>query len=566
MMRYLTLLFCILFSGQSFATTITTQLDRSTIGINESFSLVFEATGSVDDDPDFTPLEKDFDILNRSQSSNISFINGNYKKSQTWTLNLMAKQEGVLTIPSISFGADKSPQARLTVKAAAQADPATQDVFVEAEVSANDAYVQQQIIFTMRLLTSVNLSSVNFSDLKTENVDTRIEALSDGKQYRSQRGNRTYLVVEKKYALFPQQQGTLHIPALLAEAAIGSRSQSLFDPFNRSAQVQRFRSKAFDINIRNIPASFKGNTWLPSSELQLDEQWPANNEFKAGEPITRTISILANGLTAEQLPDLNYTDVQNIKQYPDQATLNNSKQDDGIIGIRQQKIALIPVRGGNYKLPAIEIPWWNIKTNKMETARIAERTFKVSKSANDVRTLTPVEPDTNVISDQLMNEATPPTATNTQTAPTSSLPWWISLFFAVGWLFTAIAWWMSARKHKVIPANKPGNPTVHIKAALKNLHSACNNNDPQACRTHLLAWGKAQFGDRIVTLDDLARIASNSDLQSAIIQLNACLYSTKPLSWNGQALWQAVQQVNSATTTQPDQSARDLEPMYKLAD
>ena len=149
-MRYLTLLFIALFSGQIFAATITAQTDRSTISINESFSLILEATGSVDDDPDFSPLEKDFDILNRSQSSNISYINGNYSKSLTWTLHLMAKQEGILTIPSIAFGKDKSPQLRMTIKPAGKTDPATQDIFVEADISVKEAYVQQQIVYTMR--------------------------------------------------------------------------------------------------------------------------------------------------------------------------------------------------------------------------------------------------------------------------------------------------------------------------------------------------------------------------------------------------------------------------------
>lgn len=562
MMRYLTLLFCILFSGYINAATITVQLDRNTISINESLSLIFEATGSVDEDPDFSPLEKDFDILNRSQSSNISYINGNYKKSQTWTLNLMAKQEGVLTIPSISFGKDTSPQARITVKAAAKADPATQDIFIEAEISSNEAYVQQQIIFTMRLLTAVNLSSVNFSDLKTENVDTRIEALSDGKQYRTQRGNRTYLVVEKKYALFPQQQGTLHIPALLAEASLGSRAQSLFDPFNRGASIQRFRSKVFDIKVKNIPASFKGNTWLPTTELQLDEQWPDNKEFKAGEPITRTISILANGLTAEQLPELQFHDVKNIKQYPDQAALNNNKQDDGIIGIRQQKVALIPVSDGTYILPAIEIPWWNIKTNKMEVARIAERTIAVNKSATDTRTLTPDKPAITSPDKQVFDESA---TTDIHTAPTqtSSLGLWLSAFFAIGWLLTGVAWWFSSRKRSMTSTNKIEPKNIRIKDALRNLQSACNNNDAHACRIHLLTWGKTLFGEKVVTLDDVAKYANNSALQIEIIQLNTSLYSTKTLSWNGQALWQAVQQVNAASTPQSN-TDNSLEPMYKL--
>ncbi|TNF34875.1 MAG: protein BatD [Gammaproteobacteria bacterium] len=564
-MRILTLLFLLLFSHLLLAASITAQTDRSSIGINESFSLILEATGSVDDDPDFTPLEQDFDILNRSQSSNISYINGNYSRTQTWTLQLMAKREGVLNIPSLSFGKDTSPQIRIMVKPAGKTDPATQDIFIEAEVSTSNAYVQQQIVFTLRLLTAVNLSGVNFSDLKTENIDTRIEALNDGKQYRTQRGNRTYLVVEKQYALFPQQSGTLHIPSLLVEATLGARAQSLFDPFNRSAQIQRFRSKTFDISINNIPAGYQAKTWLPATELQLVEEWPDKTELKAGEPITRTISILANGLTAEQLPELMFNDVPDIKQYPDQASLNNSKQDDGIIGIRQQKIALIPVKGGSYTLPAIQIPWWNVKTSKMEIAQLAERSFKVARSPASAQAQAPLQ------NESAVNDTTPDDttetigATVTSTDSNSSYGLWLSLFFATGWLATGLGWWLSSPKQ---PSSSQPTQTAaassSLKHALKQLHTACDMNDASACRNNLLAWGKAVFGDHTVhTLEDVATLSGLPQLQEQIRQLNHHLYSPQGASWQGQTLWQIIQQFKSDQRVMPDE-ASSLEPLYKL--
>ena len=42
------------------AATITVKSDRSNVGLNESFTLVFESDGSVDDDPDFSSLEQRF--------------------------------------------------------------------------------------------------------------------------------------------------------------------------------------------------------------------------------------------------------------------------------------------------------------------------------------------------------------------------------------------------------------------------------------------------------------------------------------------------------------------------
>jgi hypothetical protein len=128
------------------AANIVASLDRSQIFLDESFRVIFEADGSVDEDPDFAPLRKNFEILSQSQSTNMSFVNGQYSKKATWSLDLMAKKSGALTIPSVAFGKDFSPALRIEIK-----DPATAkkpaagndpDVFVQVEIDENQAWVQ----------------------------------------------------------------------------------------------------------------------------------------------------------------------------------------------------------------------------------------------------------------------------------------------------------------------------------------------------------------------------------------------------------------------------------------
>ena len=58
------------------AATITVTTDRASVGLNESFMMTFESDSSVDSDPDFSPLNKDFQILSRNSSSNLSIVNG----------------------------------------------------------------------------------------------------------------------------------------------------------------------------------------------------------------------------------------------------------------------------------------------------------------------------------------------------------------------------------------------------------------------------------------------------------------------------------------------------------
>ncbi|MCW8955778.1 MAG: BatD family protein, partial [Gammaproteobacteria bacterium] len=332
-----------LFFSALHAATITARTDRNPVQMNESISLVFEATGSVDDDPDFSPLEKDFDIINQSQSSNISIINGNMNRQKTWSLIIMPKQPGVFTIPSIAFGKDSSPQIRLTVKPASQnSSTSNQPFFTELNVDTQQTYVQGQIIVTQRMYSSANIARYGFGELKTHGPDTVIETIGDEKQYQTKLGITPYLVIERNYALFPQASGTLEIEPALVEASVASStSNNYLDPFRRNTTIKRARSEGHSIRVKDVPASFRGKTWLPAAEVQLVEEWSnEKKQFKVGEPITRTLSIFADGLMGAQLPKIPLTEVDGLKQYPDKPVINDNKKTDGIIGGRQEKVAI----------------------------------------------------------------------------------------------------------------------------------------------------------------------------------------------------------------------------------
>ena len=50
--------------------------------------IIFKAEGSLDGEPDFAPLNQDFELLGTGQSSQFSMINGNVTSSKTFTLTV----------------------------------------------------------------------------------------------------------------------------------------------------------------------------------------------------------------------------------------------------------------------------------------------------------------------------------------------------------------------------------------------------------------------------------------------------------------------------------------------
>lgn len=72
-----------------------------------------------------------------------------------------------------------------------------------------------------------------------------------------------------------------------------------FDPFARGSEL-RLESKALTIDVLAQPQSPSPLThWLPAAKIELQEEAQATNNSRVGEPITRSISVMAQGLPAE---------------------------------------------------------------------------------------------------------------------------------------------------------------------------------------------------------------------------------------------------------------------------
>ena len=545
--------------------------DRNPVRLNESFHLVFEVDNTVSDTPDFTPLQKDFDILNQSQSSQINIINGQQHRSKKWQLTVIAKRAGNLVIPSIHFGNDRSTRSIITVQQTQTSEPgqASPDIFLEVDAEPKNPYVQSQVIYTVRLFYATNFNKASLSEPKIAGGEGIVEKLGEDAQSQMQRNGKRFQVLERKYAIFPQQSGDVTIEPLLLDAQIsdGRRSRSLFDDFGFLGQsrtrTKRLRSEAIALEVRAIPKTFTGQHWLPAKQLNLQENWSEEPpKFKAGEPATRTLILLADGLTVGQLPEFsqfpNASSPQaqgKLKQYPDKPKLDEQGTPQGIISRRAEKVAIIPSEAGNYTLPAIEMPWWNTKTDRMEIAHLAARTISVQPADNVPQ---PVQPNPAPIAIQPAPTDTPIKTPIIQQPMTNH--WiWLSLILAIGWLSTIIAWWRTKRKTKSTP--KP--ETLNDKAVLKQLKQACHNNDLKQVKEALISFAQMHWQNNAP--HSLGGIAPRCDepLQTEIQALNRLLYSKKAGNWQGAGLWKAFKAYYAKTRKSEKTVVDGLEPLYK---
>jgi hypothetical protein len=537
------------------AANIEVFVDRNPIALNDSFQLTFSATSSPDDDPDFRPLQQDFEILNQRQTNQSSWINGKSTKSIKWFLTVMAKRSGNITVPAINFGDDHSSPLSLVIKkTSSHQNIQTQDIFLEVEVNPKQAYVQAQVLYTMRFYQRVQIAQATLSDPEIDNAI--IETLEGDKTYNTQIKGVNYRVTERNYAIFPQQSGVITIPPLVlsAQLIINDRNSrnSFFNTPN--TQTKRVSSNEVTLNVLPSPKDFTGQHWLPAKKFQLQQSWSNKNlEVNVGEPITRTITMIASGVTASQLPDLtlHHADPQ-LKIYPDQAISNDQKQSNGIKAVREQKAAFIPSAPGVFELPAIEIPWFNTLTNKMETATLpavkitANGQALTSPKTSDSNSNDKAEPSNNVEVEQVI-------------ATTENPFWkWIALVLALGWLLTiSFMLWSRFKQVQTKPVQIEGD--LALKAAIKAVKQAGLNNDALACQQALMAWGKLRYNTA-----NLAVIKSHCDdtLQQEINGLQQSLYSQQKTPWLGEKLLSAFELHNGKSASKQNDD-KSLEPLYR---
>jgi hypothetical protein len=488
----------------------------------------------------------------------------------------------VKTSPAIKFGKDISPAIQITIvnsSSANSASPGEQgtipaQIFLESSVDKKSGWLQSQFIYKIRLFRTVSIASASISEPETSDPDAIIHPLGEDK-YQTTRNGIRYEVFERSYAIFPQKSGLLKINPVTFEGRVNpTQAISIFDRFRMSGQLKRLRSKSVEVDIKPAPTSVNLQDWLPSSNLhsvnlqdwlpssnlQIIEEWSADiNNIKAGDPITRTITIAAEGLTAVQLPDLSFNDIDNLKQYPDKAAVENRPTPTGITGLKQIKVALIPATAGNYLLPEIKLEWWNTLTNKKEVATLPAVTLTATGTVANNNYAPPP-----AIKNELPLNVTAPaeTITSPTTDSTESYWKWLSLFFALAWAITLVLFFKRSNNNKQPTNNKSDSNKISSKAAASLVKKHAKTNNASKTKNALITWAQVFYDNESITNLTLITELCSPQLAKSIKKLNHDLYSTDSSIWHGNDLLIAFNKEQQLNNTQPDTHTSPLKPLY----
>ncbi len=300
------------------AAQLTATLDRNSVQLGETVTLnVRVQDGSRDVSmPDLQVLSQDFDILGTSQNRSLSVVNGSATSSLTIGIALRPKHVGTLEIPAFDFaGGQTAPQQLLVTAADANPAASGRDVFMQAQVEPQQAYVGQQLSYVVRLYYAVSISNGALTEPTADGVE--VSRVGKDQNYDAERGGRMYHVLERRYALVPQHAGRITIPAASFQGEAIDRNDP--DSFFGSSTPVSARASAVSVEVKSPPADWGKNAWLPARELTLSmDGWPdAKDQVRVGQPLNLTMTLQATGLPFETLPALSLPPLQGAKAYPD---------------------------------------------------------------------------------------------------------------------------------------------------------------------------------------------------------------------------------------------------------
>ena len=527
-------------------------LDRNPVRLGETVRLIIEVDGNFNGagfDPE--PLSRSFEVLGTSTNSQINIINGVQQAKSQLLIDLEPRVEGLLNIPSLEIGRWKTQPIEVRVEAAdsgisAQARP----VFLKVTASPEQAYVQSPVVISVQLYVSANLIEGNLADPDLSNAE--VQRLGDDTQFTTTVGNVRYRVIERKFAVFPQDSGVLTIPPIRFQGQIADSSRSSLSGLFRQGRRVSARSQAMDIEILPPPTEFTGSVWLPAADLNIQESWPdGNQEYKAGTPITRVFTIEAEGLNGTQLPDLELSMPDGIRSYPDKPVFNTRFENGRILGSREQRVAMVPSRAGVIELPEVTLDWWDTTTQQPRVARLPARQIQVAAAISEVQS--PIEVS-----------QTTGTGSVIHTSDSSSLWMWSTLLMTMLWIGTLV-YMRYAGFPRRSRAEQQAQPLASNQ--LTAIRQAALNNDLGQLEQSLYQWSAQVWqGKPPMTLLELSDRIGSARLRTWVDQMQACKYGQADSGFDGKSFWkecQAILKQAQVKTRAPDSV---LPPLYATLD
>ncbi len=233
-------------------------------------------------------------------------------------------------------------------------------VRLEAEISADKAYVYQNLVLTLEVISGVNLATLDVT--LPQNDAFIIKSL--GKRTASVRGKEANreIVTREQYLVIPLRAGSFTLNDLSASGKTAAHRE--FDL--RLPQTLQFEVAPPEPGIQ---------PWLPLESLSLNARLSNEEALMQGEPASLTMEMSVIGFTGAQLPTFEkQLKSAGLRVYREKTENEGKLKADGkLYGKRTEHYTLLPGKDEQLFLPSIQVQWWNLKNSQAESSLLPMR-------------------------------------------------------------------------------------------------------------------------------------------------------------------------------------------------
>ncbi len=430
---------CLILPSTVFA-KITANFTPNPVKQGDAVELVLSSDKSFAGVPNVDILQKDFVVGGQQSRHSAQWINGKGQDLHQLIYTLFPNKSGDITVHGLKVGNELIPDLILNVRADAKyATKGSIDLSVECQKTP--VYPSQKMLCTVFMDDSIGL--VDGEIIPPQSAQGTWEQIMPPLPIASNKtGTNRY---QSTFAFTPKDSGTFQISPFVfqgsARLKTGERQGTniidlMFMAFQSSSATQPVgaQSAPFSITVKAKPADYKG-WWLPSPRVTLTESYQFPENIAVGEPITRTLTLTAQQVMADNMPVPETSSTDKLKVYTNPAERHDTPEGGQVI----TTMTFVPTQSGEVTLPAIQIPWFDSVHEKTEFASVPEhKIFVTGETISQPQTPTPVAQVAPVSEQEIL--ATQEQAQQPVPAqPSQQLPWlWIILGLSLAFVFGII--------------------------------------------------------------------------------------------------------------------------------
>ena len=423
------ILVSILFVADAYAQSVTLSVSpgrgRREISVGDLFYITMEIkdVNGNPEKPSDVPGAKVVYFDRTGQWSSMTNVNGKVTQSvsYTYTITLRAQKEGSYNFGPVTVGGIKSntiayaigaPMPQQTVpqqsNGSNQSKPDSDkpeyigkgdgNLFMRAEVSQPTAYVNQAILYTVKLYSTYDAikfigatASPKFDGFVVEES----KDISTSLEYETYNGKSYATAIIARYIIFPQQEGTLTVKGNTYTVSVDQR-EYYRDPFYGHLSV----SKPLQLNVtpneltvnvkplpKPVPADFSGGV----GNFKITSSLPAQ-KFVTNQVASIVYTVEGTGnIKYITLPDLQKLFPSELEVYSPTSESNVNVGRYEVSGSMKFDYSFMPLEWGNFRLPEVKLVYFNPSTGNYETSVASGYEIAVERGTGSEKSQTKVK-------------------------------------------------------------------------------------------------------------------------------------------------------------------------------